>query len=419
MPETTPLATVVLRGVGAMHAPSRKLLLALRQQALEALAARIIEPRRTPVLAGAARDGSSEKAGATASAWSPDRGATAVIEDQEPIILSATGSIVVPVNRLRPEFRVTNDECWVIVGAKARGGRPEPPEGLPEIGLSSQCRQGSGVLVGMIDSGFDPNLPESDGAGVDYFGVAVPGRDIEVRANPLDFHYRHGNGTWHHGTRVGARIAGQAEGVAPKATLAVAAALTDIDEDGRPACDVSQVNVALQWLVTNEFRGGDRVGCDVINASLSVETRSDEDRRGLRFAFSLAGANQVLIVCAVPATENYYRGHIGPLAANPSTLAVGALDLQGRFAGNNTYSIKRQKPEVCAPGSSTSFATPLVTGACALLLEADPALRENAQLLKQRLLDTFTRTPVPDIDPLLKRGYLWLDDICGDPAKVD
>jgi hypothetical protein len=135
------------------------------------------------------------------------------------------------------------------------------------------------------------------------------------------------------------------------------------------------------WLGANFIHGTgltapDTVLCKVMNNSW-IASGSKLYLRKLDYAI----ATQGLIVCSgvnngtgpldVPFLSHCYNG-----------IAVGRSDGQhhagGTLVGYDTPG--RQKPEIVAPAGATSFATPLISGAAALLVETartNPALASN------------------------------------------
>lgn len=391
-----PLVILVLRGLDQLAAGSFVDLLALRQKLLEELVRKAV---RVPV--------------------SPE-GESLSGSPGEAVILAGTGSIVVPIALLRPEYQQTNDECWVIANAPVYATTlGSTPGHLLQIDLDPACRKGAGVLVGVIDSGNESKHATADSAVVHTCAEITKRAKVNILVPAADFHVGAGTapvGGWYHGSRVGARIAGAKNGVAPDATLVVAAALTDVGKtDSRPEGTVAQVVAALHWLVSTPFRGPQALlGCDVINASLSMDPKTPGDTADIGHAISLAGAGHTLIVCASGTYASTSSGRFGPLAAHPSVLTVGGLTNALPWETSNLYDGSLRKPEMCAPGPASSYATPLVTGACALLLQQEPALRASAAGLKARVIHDFSYLPVTDMPACLNRGRLSMKGACDD-----
>lgn len=95
-----------------------------------------------------------------------------------------------------------------------------------------------------------------------------------------------------------------------------------------------------------------------------------------------------------------------------SALAVGALDVNdtiAAFSSRGPSADGRMKPEVVAPGvkvwtmnsadmqaeaGGTSLATPLVSGACAVIMQAHPWA--SAQQVRKAVIESATQHPIPD-----------------------
>jgi serine protease AprX len=170
------------------------------------------------------------------------------------------------------------------------------------------------------------------------------------------------------------------------------------------------------WVAGIEW--GERLGADVVTSSLGyVDWYTWEDMDGntatCTVAADIAARHGLIVVNAI---GNEGRSSSSPTLIAPadgdSVIAVGAVTLAGEVAGfssNGPTFDGRIKPDVCAMGvsdrianqfggygfgSGTSFATPLVAGACALLLQAHPNWHYGD--VYQALTHTATNAASPD-----------------------
>src|SRR5262245_3900724 len=267
---------------------------------------------------------------------------------------------------------------------------------------------GRGVTVAVIDSGIDTRH------------AALAGRVIATR----DFTGGDGSDPFGHGTHVAALIAGQAgrtpetsdyRGIASDAYLVN---LRVLGADG--SGDVSDVVAAIDWAV--DHRGQYNIG--VINLSLGAPVMQSYRDDPMCEAVERAVRRGVVVVAA---SGNWGKttdgksvyGAIASPANSPYALTVGAIDTHGTPQRSDdtlaAYSSKGPakydlviKPDLAAPGShivsaevtdgylsktyperhvagsgqnayqqlsGTSMATPLVSGAVALLLDQRPRLK--------------------------------------------
>lgn len=241
---------------------------------------------------------------------------------------------------------------------------------------------GSGVLVGILDSGIEAH-PQFDDANIMHLdltggGVAGPGAQ--------------------HGTAVASIIAGS-EGIAPYAELI---AVRVLDDQGMG----NSFHLAAGIVQAVDM------GVDVLNMSLGVY----QDTPLLREAIRYAEAHHVLMVAA--AGNDGYTQMPYP-AAYLQVLSVTAVDGRGQQA---LFPNQSNKIDFAAPGvgvlaakedegtmrfSGTSAAAPFVTGTLASFLSADTTRNRAAlvDLLKRYLDDAGTA----GFDPVYGGGLLNWD----------
>lgn len=261
---------------------------------------------------------------------------------------------------------------------------------------------GTGVGVCVVDTGVDPLHEQLDGHAPIPFFDAVGGQAVAYDDQG-------------HGTHVAGIVAGDGDGgpaatdragVAPGVTL-YAAKVLSADGTGTE----SQILAGMDWCVAQP-------GVDVMSMSLGTTTASD-GQDALSQAVDAAVAEGVVVVVAA-GNGGSNRQTVGAPGAAVGALTVGASATwsgplasatpgwYGRpllggvylapfssrgptLATDGTAATRRTKPDVVAPGvhvvsaaansgdgyasgSGTSMATPFVSGAVALALQADPSL---------------------------------------------
>lgn len=266
---------------------------------------------------------------------------------------------------------------------------PELYSRLQAFGLSAQAvvgglveGDGSGVLVGILDSGIEAHAHFDDISmeRIDLTGSGVSGPGAA------------------HGTAVASIIAGSA-GIAPNAELFVVRVL---DEEG----------LGNSFHVAAGIVRAVDAGVDVLNLSLGVY----QDTQVLREAVRYAAAQGVLMVAA--AGNDGYAQLPYP-AAYPQVLAVTAVDAAGRqalfpnqsevidFAAPGVGVLTAQEGEGTMLFTGTSAAAPFVTGTLASMLSADGVHSPETvvHVMKRHLDDAGA----PGTDPLYGAGVLNWD----------
>ncbi len=248
---------------------------------------------------------------------------------------------------------------------------------------------GKGVLVGIVDTGIDPDHP-------DFAGRIAATKDFTGEGD------RDNNG---HGTHVagivggtGAQSGGKYRGVAPDCTYVIAKVLK-----GDGSGQMSDVIAGLEFVseqhvqVVNLSLGGG-ANCDGTDA-LSTACDSIWD--------------QGIVVCVAAGNAGPEAGSLGSPGCAKKPITVGATDKQDGIANYSSRGPTldgRVKPDICFPGSSihscrakgtamgtpiddfyttasgTSMATPHAAGTSALLLQAQP--KATPQQIKDALQST-------------------------------
>jgi serine protease AprX len=241
--------------------------------------------------------------------------------------------------------------------------------------------RGSGIKIGIVDTGIDPNHPDFEGriAGMTSF-VGGDGADDN------------GHGSHVAGIAAGSGAAsdGKYRGVASEATLYAAKVL-----DARGGGSMSGVMAGIEWAVNQ--------GVHVINLSLGSDGACD-GTDALSTMCDQAVQQHGIVVCAAAGNAGPSASTVGSPGCARWVITVGAVDDNdaiANFSSRGPTSDGRVKPDVVFPGvgivaaqasgtalgrvvatgyvelSGTSMATPHAAGSVALLLQAKPAMTPN------------------------------------------
>jgi len=283
---------------------------------------------------------------------------------------------------------------------------------------------GKGVVVALLDSGVDMTHPELAarwrGGASSWFDPYGEHPDA-----PFD---SDGHGTQTLGVILGGDASGSPIGVAPDAQWIAAKIFNDRDR-----ATIAAVHQALQWVIDPDGDPATPDAPHIVNNSWSFVNPGCD----LEFADDLRALRAAGIL---PVFAAGLRGSISP-ANTPEAFAVGALADANRISrdspsGPSVCEGVAVFPRVVAPGNDihtadrfgfytlsdgTSLAAAHVSGALALLLDADPTLTADEQA---RLL-TETAVDLGDPGPDNVYGYgridiaAALDRVLGpDPARV-
>lgn len=288
---------------------------------------------------------------------------------------------------------------------------------LKDINVAAAAGQGfrgGGILVGVLDTGIAAQgHPEFAGKNISFAEFDATGRLISNTVRDA--------GT--HGTHVCGIVAGRTAGVSPEADLAVAAVLTVPGPRGLGGY-FAQILGGMNWLLTNPFKGDpDDPGVDVMNASLGGVGYNPYYYSTLANARLITGT---VLVAAIGNSGPTMNQHGSP-GNYDIVVGVGATDTNHDVAPFSDSGVVPQhgglrKPDLCAPGhpvwsslpgggyggmSGTSMASPVVTGALALLIQKTPAYSLNATGLINRLRQLVA--PLSGSSNIMRGGLGRLD----------
>jgi len=285
----------------------------------------------------------------------------------------------------------------------APGVRSAEQAQLRAVGVAAAWRvtRGSGVTVGVLDSGADPTVP-------DLTGSVTVGPDYTRGADPPGYQPPH-----LHGTYIASLIAGHGSGpgdgsgvigVAPAASIVSVRVILDDEEPGFTSF---HNDTAYNDTVGNGIRYAIRHGVGVINMSLGGSTPT----RDLRAAIADAIAHGVVVVAAA---GNDARGGNGftPYsypASYPGVISVGAVGADGQRA---SFSDRNASVVLSAPGvnvigagpggsylegSGTSPASAIVAGVAALIRSRYPGL--SPVQVEQAMVSSVSHRPAGGYSP--------------------
>jgi len=270
---------------------------------------------------------------------------------------------------------------------------------------------GSGIGVAIIDSGISTN--DNDFADL--------GARVSFSANSSSTIDSYGHGTHVAGIVAGTGndVNGYYRGVAPGATIL---GLKISDESGMAY--ESDAVAAMQWVLNNKAAYNIRV----VNLSVNSTTEMSYHQSPMDAAAEILWFNGIVVVASAGnrSTEWSWNTVDTAPANDPFLIAVGAShengdadranDYKPDFSANDYTMDGFRKPDVVAPGkdiysvlsnnsswgashpdrcafdceyfrlSGTSMAAPMVSGAVALLLQAEPNLTPDQ--VKYRLMNT-------------------------------
>ncbi|MFA0752860.1 MAG: hypothetical protein IMHGJWDQ_000624 [Candidatus Fervidibacter sp.] len=320
---------------------------------------------------------------------------------QHPAVAAIRPSFPIPAPRPIPSTRIVVQQNYTWGLRKIR---------VPEAWQTFQV-QGEGVVVGVIDTGIDPNHPDLQGKlrPVNGWFDALNGQPT-----PYD---DIGHGTHVAGTIAGGNASGVHIGVAPRATLIVARAL------GGSGGTFESVTAAMQWVMDPDGDPNTDDGADVVNNSWrTIGSNSPNMIAEWRDILNAWIAARIFPAFSI-GNEGPNPRTTGSPGDYPMAFGVGATDSDDQIADFSSRGPvfwegigDIVKPDVSAPGvdilssvpdggyehwDGTSMACPHVAGTVALMLSL---------AIKNRVIDQV------DVD-FLKRALEQTAVDLGPPGK--
>jgi subtilisin len=270
-------------------------------------------------------------------------------------VYSAITDMITALPRIQERFTDTGEATW----------------GLHATQAVTADRDGRGIRVAVLDTGFDLGHP-------DFTGRTITARSFVPGATAQD---GHGHGTHCAGIACGRRCEpdGRRYGVAPAAEIMVGKVLSD-----RGSGTDTTVLAGMSWAIAN--------GCRVISMSLGAEVRDVSPAYETAGRRALAAGTLIVAAAGNNASRDFGEdGFVGIPANSPSIMAVGALDPRLRVAEFSARSnpVVGGRVNITAPGldvysswpqprryhvmSGTSMAAPHVAGLAALWSQATGA----------------------------------------------
>ena len=268
-------------------------------------------------------------------------------------------------------------------GGGSKAGSPPAAESTPPPPPPKPRPTGKGVVIGVIDVGLSKHAHVWDRV---VSRAKVTASSVTAKAHFED----DANG---HGTHVCGLLVGP-HGLAPGASLACATVALAQDDRG----DLMTILRAMNWLMTTVHVPNGDIGCDIINMSVSLNSG---DERSYPIVKRMLKDHGTLLVTSAGNDE----GPVMLFGMYDACLAVGATgskDEPVTSSKGGGHPAGTVKPDIYAPGASilscmpgddnhvtrsgTSYATPQVAAAAALLLEKEPSLRRDGTAFRAAVL---------------------------------
>ncbi len=294
---------------------------------------------------------------------------------------------------------------------------------------------GEGVVVGMLDTGFNTNHEVFQSLTV--LGVWDFINDDDVVENePGD-----PDGQQNHGTVTLSSLAGYRPGTHVGVAFGASYYLAKTE-------DISQEVPAEEDFWVEGIEWLEAQGCDVVSSSLGYDDwYVFEDFDGNTCVTTIAGDYASQLGMAVVNSAGNNRTSTGTMNApadGDSVISVGAVNVFGEiayFSSPGPTADGRIKPDICANGvanhvalpgtwdeytgaSGTSLSCPLAAGVSALLISAYPAL--TPWELREALRETASQSGSPDndygwgiIDAYAALNHVYATDADAAPAPRD
>jgi len=281
---------------------------------------------------------------------------------------------------------------------------------LHQVGLT-----GKGVMIAIFDSGFEWHHRAFDSANIiatyDFVNNDSSADFEDCPSAPPTIQQRY-HGTLTFGV-IGGYVPDTLIGIAPQADFILAK--TEI------TCGGKEIKIEEDnWIAAAQW--ADSIGADIISSSLGYTKFQDSgsysfsDLDGntalITIAADIAASKNILVVNAVGNERGSSWNHLVAPADGDSVLAVGAVNPDSTlapFSSPGPTADGRIKPDIVTLGvnvfsafylggyayvSGTSFSTPLVAGAAALVMENNPAL--TAHEIINRIHNSGDRSDNPD-----------------------
>lgn len=279
------------------------------------------------------------------------------------------------------------------------------PSGVDFIQAPSLWKKGikgNGVVVAVLDSGCQMDHPALKSQIIGGYNFTT-----DYRGNPQNFSDNTGHGTHVCGTIAAVKNSQNVVGVAPMVKLLVLKVVNSFGS-GHNNWTIKAINYAIRWRGPN----GERVR--VISMSLGGQ---DNDP-SLHQAVKNAIASNIVFVCAA---GNYGNSRLKNKSIYPGSysgvIQVGSINLQGEIS---SFSNSNSEIDIFAPGenilstypnnryavlSGTSMATPLVSGAIALLIQYNEGVLRRKITVSEIYRKLMKRTIEIQTDRSNQQGY--------------